>query len=85
MTQRITGVLTDTKQAHTNTVMRIEKGDLLLLHGEYVQVDGFFKNHQGTLCMRLGIPKDRQRVRQWAHNNPHHIKQLTIGGILIGG
>ena len=103
MTQRISGVLTETQPTNTEdvllkeeaeavllkeegeTVMTVEKGDILRIRGEYVQVDGFFKNQRGNLCMRLGIPKDRASFRRWAHNNPHHIKQLTIGGILIGG
>lgn len=69
--------------AVTNGVVRLDKGDILLYRGEYLQIDGFFKNERGHLCMRLSVPSDRELFRRWCRRNPHKVKRLETG-ILLG-
>ena len=83
MAQRIKGFLTENKPTHTDTVMRIEKGDIVLLRNEYLEVDGFFRTHKGKLCMRLGIPQEREKFRHWAQKNPHKVKHLETCTTLL--
>ena len=84
MIERVQGVLTE-RPPENDFVMRIDKGDVILLHREYLTVDGFFRNARGNLCMRLGIPKERARLRAWALRNPHCVKSLDLVTRLEGG
>lgn len=77
------GLLTEGVDTDGTKVVRMEKGDILFYRGEYLQIDGFFKSEMGNLCMRLGIPKDREQFRLWGQRNPHKVKRLETYTTII--
>lgn len=86
--RRVSGVLTETKplakepEAGGREVIRFRKGDIVLIHGHYAQIDGFFKNRRGNICLRLGLPKDPAAFSRWAARNPDKVKRLESGHIV---